>query len=54
MYLAGILVWCMEDIVEPPMGQAMTSSTISELNKKMYVYVDGIYLRRNWGRELEK
>lgn len=27
--------------------------TISELNKKAYIYMDGIYLCRNWGREYE-
>ena len=53
------------------MGQQVSPSTISELNKKAYVhiedwrnrplqggrypyvYVDGIYLRRNWGGEFE-
>ncbi len=60
-----------EDITEALWGSKISPSTITELNKKAYVYiedwrnrplqggrypyvyVDGIYLRRNWGREYE-
>ncbi len=60
-----------EDITEALWGCKVSSSTISELNKKAYehieqwrnrpleggkypyVYVDGIYLKRNWGGEYE-
>ena len=71
MYLAGVSVRRVEDITEALWGTKVSSSTISELNKKAYVhiedwrnrplqggkypyvYVDGIYLRRNWGGEYE-
>ena len=60
-----------EDITEAQWGSKVSTSTISELNKKAYVhiedwrnrplqsgrypyvYVDGIYLCRNWGGEFE-
>ena len=63
MYLAGVSVRRVEDITEALWGSKVSPSTISELNKKAYVhiedgrypyvYVDGIYLRRNWGGEFE-
>ena len=71
MYLAGVSVHRVEDITEALWGCKVSSSTISELNKKtyehieqwrnrsleggkyLYVYVDGIYLQRNWGGEYE-
>lgn len=71
MYLAGVSVRRVEDITEALWGGKVSSSTISELNKKAYVhieewrnrplqsgkypyvYVDGIYLKRNWGGEYE-
>ena len=71
MYLAGVSVRRVEDITEALWGSKVSPSTISELNKKVYihiedwrnrplqggrypyVYVDGIYLRRNWGGEFE-
>ena len=71
MYLAGVSVRRVEDITETLWGSKVLLSTISELNKKVYihieywrnrplqggryscVYVDGIYLRRNWGGEFE-
>lgn len=67
MYLAGVSVRRVEDITEALWGCKVSSSTISELNKKAYVhinrplqggkypyvYVDGIYLKRNWGSEYE-
>ena len=71
MYLAGVSVRRVEDITEALWGSKVSPSTISELNKKVYVhiedwrnrplqggrypyvYVDGIYLRRNWGGEYE-
>lgn len=60
----------MEDITEALWGTKVSPSTISELNKKVYVhidawrsrklqgsypyvYLDGIYLKRNWGGEYE-
>ena len=69
MYLAGVSVRRVEDITEALWGSKVSPATISELNKKAYVhiedwrnrplqggnvYVDGIYLRRNWGGEYEK
>ena len=66
MYLAGVSVRRVEDITEGLWGSKVSPATISELNKKAYVhiegwrnrplqggrypyvYVDGIYLRRNW------
>ena len=71
MYLAGVSVRRVEDIIEALWGTKVSPGTISELNKKAYarievwrsrpltgkeypyVYVDGIYLRRNWGSEYE-
>lgn len=71
MYLAGVSVRRVEDITEALWGCKVSSSTISEPNKKAYahiehwrnrplqggkypyVYVDGIYLKRNWGGEYE-
>ena len=71
MYLAGVSVRRVEDITEALWGCKVSSSMISELNKKAYehieqwrnrpleggkypyVYVDGIYLKRNWGGEYE-
>ena len=71
MYLAGVSVRRVEDITEALWGSKVSPATISELNKKAYVYiedwrnrplqggrypyvyVDGIYLRRNWGGEYE-
>lgn len=71
MYLAGVSVRRVEDITEALWGCKVSSSTISELNKKAYeyieqwrnrlleggkypyVYVGGIYLKRNWGGEYE-
>lgn len=72
MYLAGVSVRRLEDIIEALRGSKVSPATISELlNKKAYVhiegwrnrplqggrypyvYVDGIYLRRNWGGEYE-
>ena len=59
MYLAGVSVRRVEDITEALWGSKVSPATISELNKKAYVgrypyiYVDGIYLRRNWGGEFE-
>ena len=67
IYLAGVSVRRVEDIIEALWGTKVSPGTISELNKKAharievwrscpltgkeypYVYVDGIYLRRNWG-----
>ncbi len=69
-YLAGVSVRRVEDIKRYGAAK-VSSSTISELNKKAYehieqwrnqplrggkypyVYVDGIYLKRNWGGEYE-
>ncbi len=69
MYLAGVSVRRVEDITEALWGSKVSPFTISELNKKAYVYiedwrnrplqggkypyvyVDEIYLRRNWGGE---
>ena len=53
MYLAGVSVRRVEDITEALWGSKASPSTISELIKKAYIYVDGIYLRRNWGGEYE-
>lgn len=70
MYLAGVSVRRVEDITEALWGAKVSTSTISELNKKAYVnienwrtraltgrypyvYVDGIYLKRNWGGTYE-
>lgn len=70
MYLAGVSVRRVEDITEALWGTKVSPSTISEMNKKVYVhidawrsrklqgsspyvYLDGIYLKRNWGGEFE-
>ena len=68
MYMAGVSVRRVEDITEVLWGSKVSPATISELNKVRiedwrnrplqggrypYVYVDGIYLRRNWGGEFE-
>lgn len=71
MYLAGVSVRRVEDITEALWGTKVSPATVSELNKKAYVYieqwrnrplqggkypyvyVDGIYLKRNWGGEFE-
>jgi len=70
MYLAGVSVRRVEDITEALWGTKVSSGTISELNKKVYihiekwrnrllngeypyVYLDGIYLKRNWGGDFE-
>lgn len=71
MYLAGVSVCRVEDITEALWGTKVSPATVSESNKKAYVYieewrnrplrggrypyvyVDGIYLRRNWGSEFE-
>ena len=71
MYLAGVSVRRVEDITKALWGCKVSSSTISERNKKAYEhieqwrnlplqcgkypyeYVDGIYLKRNWGGEYE-
>jgi len=71
MYLAGVSTRRIENITEVLWGSRVSSSTVSELNKKAYVhiedwrnrlllggrypyiYVDGIYLKRNWGGEFE-
>jgi transposase-like protein len=42
MYLAGVSVRRVEDITEALWGSKVSPSTISELNKKAYVYEDGI------------
>ena len=71
MHLAGVSVRRVEDVTKALWGSKDSPATISELNKKAYVhiegrrnrplqggrhpyvYVDGIYLRRNWGGEYE-
>jgi transposase-like protein len=70
MYLAGVSVRRVEDISEALWGSRVSASTVSDLNQKAYVhiegwrnrklsskypyvYVDGIYLKRNWGGEFE-
>ena len=63
MYLAGVSVRRVEALTEALWGSKVSPATISELNKKSYVhiegghypyvYVGGIYLRRNWGGEYE-
>src|SRR5262245_4388513 len=69
MYLAGGSVRRVEDITEALWGTRVSSSTISELNKKIYgqieqwrnkpiagehiyVYLDGLWLKRSWGGEV--
>lgn len=70
MYLAGVSVRRVEDIIEALWGTKVSPGTISNLNKKAYehieewrcrpltsdypyVYVDGIYLKRSWGGEVQ-
>ncbi len=69
MYLAGVSVRRVESITEALWGSRVSAGTVSELNKKVYVrieewrrplqgkcpyvYLDGIYLKRNWGGEYE-
>lgn len=68
MYLAGVSVRRVEDFTEALWGTKVSPSTVCKLNKKAYVrieewplqggkypyvYVDGIYLKRNWGGEFE-
>ena len=70
MYLAGVSVRRVEDITEALWGAKVSSSTVSELNQKIYgkieewrkqpingehpyVYVDGVYLKRSWGGEVQ-
>ncbi len=70
-HYSGVSVRRVEDITEDLWGSILCPSTISELNKKAYVYIEnwrnrplqggkypyvyvaGIYLRRNWGGEYE-
>ncbi len=70
MYLAGVSVRRVEDITEALWGSRVSSSTISNLNQKIfetieawrnrpldeeypYVFVDGIWLKRSWGGEVQ-
>lgn len=70
MYLAGVSVRRVEDITEALWGTRVSSSTVSELNQKIYqridqwrqrelrsryvyVYMDGLWLKRSWGGEVE-
>lgn len=70
MYLAGVSVRRVEDITEALWGCRVSPTTISELNKKIYVtieewrnrplsaeypyiFLDGIWLKRSWGGEVE-
>ena len=70
MYLAGVAVRRVEDITEALWGAKVSSSTVSELNQKIYgkieewrkqpitgehpyVFVDGVYLKRSWGGEVQ-
>ena len=70
MYLAGVTVRRVEDITEALWGAKVSSSTVSELNQKIYgkieewrkqpingehpyVFVDGVYLKRSWGGEVQ-
>ena len=41
MYLAGVSVRRVEDITEALWGSKVSPSTISELNKKAYVHIEG-------------
>lgn len=52
IYLAGVSVRHVEEITEA-LWAARSPSTISELNKKAHVNVDGIYLRLNQGGKFE-
>jgi len=70
MYLAGVSVRRVEDITEALWGTKVSSSTVSELNQKIYgnieewrmqpiqgeypyLFLDGIYLKRSWGGEVQ-
>jgi len=70
MYLAGVSVRRVEDITEALWGAKVSPGTVSKLNQKAYVhiegwrnrplsgtypyvYLDGIFLKRNWGGEIE-
>lgn len=70
MYLAGVSVRRVEDITEALWGAKVSSSTVSELNQKIYskieewrmkpieeehpyVFLDGVYLKRSWGGEVQ-
>jgi transposase-like protein len=70
MYLAGVSVRRVEDITEALWGKRVSSSTVSELNQKIYerieewrtrpiseesvyVFLDGIWLKRSWGGEVK-
>ena len=70
MYLTGVSVRRVEDITEALWGAKVSSSTVSELNQKIYgkieewrkqpitgehpyVFVDGVYLKRSWGGEVQ-
>ena len=70
MYLAGVSVRRVEDITEALWGAKVSSSTVSELNQKIYgkieewrkqpitgehpyIFVDGVYLKRSWGGEVQ-
>ena len=70
MYLAGVSVRRVEDITEALWGAKASSSTVSELNRKIYgkieswrmrriegghpyVFVDGVYLKRSRGGEVQ-
>ncbi len=70
MYLAGVSVRRVEDITEALWGTKVSSSTVSDLNKKIYgkiedwrmqpiggehpyIFVDGVYLKRSWGGEVQ-
>lgn len=48
MYLSGISVRRVNDITEALWGSKVALSIINELNKKAYVYEDGIHLPRNY------
>ena len=69
MYIAGISVRRVEDITEALWGTRVSPSTVSNLNKKLYVriekwlntpiggdyvyvYLDGIWLKRCWAGEV--
>ena len=67
MYLAGVSVRRVEDITEALWGTKVSPGTISNLNNEHietwrtrplvgsypYVYVDGVYLKRSWGGEIQ-
>ena len=69
MYLAGVSVRRVEDITEALWGTRVSPSTVSALNQiiyqhieqwrnrpieGVYVYLDGIWLKRSWGGSVEK